>query len=278
MLAEIEHSGLSLTGPVRQDNQDAIRLPEDGQILAADRGLLYALADGMGGYAHGDVAATVALDTLYQKFGAGEIIMPVRKHLQRSVEAANLEVYQTAQRLGAGRMGTTLTAATVLRQTLLLAHVGDSRAYLVRAGRAVCLTNDHTTVGDLVRMRLLTPEKVRGHAQRSILNKALGLGLFVQPDIVEVGLQDDDRLILCSDGVWSVVEDDEMARLATQAPAARLSEDLLSLALERETDDNCSAIAVHVKRLAPGVAAGPSPGHNWLTTLRKRLSPNGRPW
>lgn len=276
MLAEIEHSGLSLTGPVRQDNQDAIRLP-DAQALAADRGLLYGLADGMGGYAHGDIAAAVALDTLYQTFGAGEIIMPVRKHLLRSVEAANLQVYQTAQRLGGGRMGTTLTAVALLRQTLLLAHIGDSRAYLVREGRAVCLTNDHTTVGDLVRLKLLTPEKVRGHAQRSILNKALGLALFVQPDLVEVPLQDDDRVILCSDGVWSVIEDEEIARVAVQAPGPdRLSEELVNLALARETDDNCSAIAIHIKHLAPGAATGLGPGRNWLTALRRRLSPDGR--
>ena len=169
----------------------------------------------MGGYAHGGVASLLALesfsDTLASQNGAS-----ISKALQRGVEAANLKVYQKAQQLGAGRMGTTLTAAYVLGDMLHLAHVGDSRAYLIRDGRATCLTADHTAVGDMVRAKILSPDKIRTHAQRSVLNKAIGIGLFVQPDIIQQKLREDDRLVLCSDGVWSVIEDDDFARVAAE--------------------------------------------------------------
>ena len=251
---EIEYNGLSHVGPVRDDNQDAIRLPESH--LSAERGLLYAVADGMGGYAHGRLASTLALEKLYQIF-YNERAAPAPKVLRRGVESANLGVYREAQRLGAGRMGTTLTAVSVLGDKLHLAHVGDSRAYLVRDNRAVCLTNDHTTVGDLVRMKVLPPDKVRTHAQRSVLTKGIGLALFVQPDIAQITLRDDDRLILCSDGVWSVIQDNEFARLSQEAKGVTaLSQNLINLALERQTDDNASAIAIHIQRLAPIPAQG----------------------
>ncbi len=266
---EIESSSVSHVGPVRDDNQDAVRLP-DGRA-PVERGWLYALADGMGGYAHGGLASALALEKLYATF-YGQDGRPTLKDLRRSVEAANLGVYQTAQRLNAGRMGTTLTAAHVIGDKLHLAHVGDSRAYLIRAGQATCLTDDHTMVGDLVRMRVLPPDKVRTHAQRSILTRGLGLKLFVQPDLTQIKLKDDDRLILCSDGVWSVVEDDEFAQLAAQAEGMEaLSHALIDLALERQTDDNVSAIAIHIQCLAP-YPAGSGRRRRWPYILRKLWS------
>src|SRR5512136_404428 len=143
---EIECSGLSHIGSVREDNQDAIRL--SGETPAADR-RLFALADGMGGYSHGGIASQVALETFFETF-YGDTTPSVPRRMRRSVDAANLSVYQMAQRLGAVRMGTTLTAVTVVGRQLHVAHVGDSRAYLIRDQRAQCLTHDHTRVGDMV--------------------------------------------------------------------------------------------------------------------------------
>src|SRR5512143_2958854 len=187
---EIECSGLSHIGSVREDNQDAIRL--SGETPMADR-RLFALADGMGGYSHGGIASQVALETFFETF-YGDTAAVVPRRLRRGIDAANLGVYQMAQRLGAVRMGTTLTAVTVVDQQLHVAHVGDSRAYLLRNRRAQCLTNDHTHVCDMVRMKVIPPDKGRTQAQRSILTKGLGLTLFVQPDITQVTLQDGDRL------------------------------------------------------------------------------------
>src|SRR5512136_1528589 len=227
---EIECSGLSHIGSMREDNQDAIRL--SGETLTADR-RLFAIADGMGGYSHGGIASQVALETFFETFYDDTGAM-VPRRLRRGVDAANLGVYQMAQRLGAVRMGTTLTAVTVVGQQLHVAHVGDSRAYLIHDYRAQCLTNDHTRVGDMVRMRVIPPDKVRTHAQRSILTKGLGLSLFVQPDIAQVTLHEGDRLVLCSDGVWSVIEDQEFVLFsASAANTADFSQALIKVALER---------------------------------------------
>ncbi len=270
-LPQVDAGGLTQVGPVREENQDCIRLSDERLSPGPDleRGLLYALADGMGGHAHGGLASSLALETFFAAFYGPAAGSPL-KHLRRSVEAANLSVYRAAQLKRAGRMGTTLTALHLLGDTLRLAHVGDSRAYLVRAGRAVCLTNDHTMVGELVRMKVLSADKVRRHAQRSILNRAVGMGLFVQPDLSTVRLQDGDRLVLCSDGVWSVVEDEEIARLASEARAApALSQGLIKLALERETDDNVSAIAIHIQRLAPAPIPALQREWGFISSLRR---------
>jgi protein phosphatase len=210
-IPEIESGGLSVVGPVREDNQDSILLPVNGQ----EDGHLLAVADGMGGYAHGGLASLLALET-FSEVLASQNGSSVSRTLQRGVEASNLMVYQRAQQLGVGRMGTTLTAAYVLGDMLYLTHVGDSRAYLIRDGRAACLTADHTVVGEMVRAKMISPDKIRTHAQRSILNKAIGIGLFVQPDIIQKKLRVDDRLVLCSDGVWSVIDDDDFARVAAK--------------------------------------------------------------
>jgi serine/threonine protein phosphatase PrpC len=124
-------------------------------------------------------------------------------------------------------------------------------------------------------MKVIPPDKVRTHAQRSILTKGLGLALFVQPDITQVVLQDGDRLVLCSDGVWSVIEDQEFAQVAAQAPDTHgLGETLINLALERQSDDNLSVVAVHLQQL--GAAEAPADQRrswNILAPLRRRVWP-----
>jgi PPM family protein phosphatase len=267
-IPEIESGGLSIVGPIREDNQDSIHLPREAQ--ATGPGLLFAVADGMGGYAHGGLASLLALES-FSDILASQNGSPVSKTLQRGVETANLTVYQKAHQLGAGRMGTTLTAAYVFGDMLHLAHVGDSRAYLIRDGRATCLTADHTTVGDMVRAKILSPDKIRTHAQRSVLNKAIGIGLFVQPDIDQHKLREDDCLILCSDGVWSVIEDDDFARVAAEKASVDLiSQNLIDLALQHETDDNASVVVFHLKKLVAVHADPESQQKNsWFQNLRK---------
>lgn len=266
-ISEIDCDGLSVIGPVREDNQDSIHLP-DGQH-APEMGLLYAVADGMGGYTHGSVASSLALESLVDALFDRDTPSP--KALLSGVENANIEVYKAAQRLSAGRMGTTLTAAYVLDDTLHLAHIGDSRAYLIREGRAVCLTSDHTVVGDMARSKLIPLAKVRTHAQRSVLTKAIGLALFVQPDIAQHKLQEGDCLVLCSDGLWSVIEDDEFAQIANESPVEAIAQNLIDLALNRHTDDNVSVVALRLRKLTP-VPAEPQPEQqqtNWFQKLRK---------
>ena len=266
-LPVFECSGLSDIGPVREDNQDSIHLPDDGK--PSEQGLLFAVADGMGGYSHGAIASALAIqkltETLYN--GKGR---PNAKSLLRGVENANLSVYKTAERLGAGKMGTTLTAAYIFGDALHVVHVGDSRAYLIRNQHATCLTSDHTTVGELVRTRLISPDKIRTHSQRSILTKSIGVGLFVKPDLSHLKLEEDDYIILCSDGAWSVIEDDEFAQMVIESKRAdQVSKNLVKLALERKTDDNVSVVTIHLRELSPDQRNKQQNNAGWFHNRRK---------
>jgi protein phosphatase len=195
------------------------------------------------------VASTLALVTLFETvYSSNGLSIPQK--MKQAVQSANLNVYQKARELGVGRMGTTLTAGLLKENTLHIAHVGDSRAYLIRGKTSTCLTKDHTRVGELVRMKVLSPDKVRTHNQRSVLSKCLGLDLFVQPDVFEVQVQDGDTIIFCSDGVWSVIDDDEFERLASKAVSAeQLNQMIVDLAMKRESDDNVSAVTIIMHKL-----------------------------
>jgi len=267
---EIDCSGLSVVGPVREDNQDNIRFSTD-EFLSG-QGLMFAIADGMGGYAHGGMASLLALESFYNTM-ASQNGNSIPKTLQRGVEAANLRVYQKARQLDAGRMGTTLTAAYIFGDMLYLAHVGDSRAYLIRDGHSTCLTDDHTTVGEMGRSKIIPSDRLRTHVQRSVLTKSIGTDLFVQPDIIQQKLKEGDRLILCSDGVWSVVEDDEFAQVVSTSPsAADISQKLIDLAIDHHTDDNASVVIFHLRKLIP-VSTEPASANrknaNWFQNLWK---------
>jgi len=248
---EIKSYSYTHVGKVREDNQDAVRLCNSADELTLSDGHLYGIADGMGGYAHGGVASSVALETFFETFYAANGVPPAQK-LRVGIQNANLSVYQTAQRLRAGRMGTTLTAVNIIGRKLHVAHIGDSRAYLIRERKSRCLTNDHTQVGELVRMKVLSPEKVRTHSQRSKLEKCLGMELFVQPDIFQVPIESGDIVVLCSDGVWATIQDHEFAELITDSKDPdSLCKQIVELAMERDSDDNLSIIILYLRRLAP---------------------------
>ncbi len=266
---ELKYGSTTHTGKVREENQDSLRVHEpDDPELTAKYGSLYALADGMGGYSHGSLASQTALESFFTTFYAGRPKQSLN-NLRQGVQTANLAVYQAAQRLGVMRMGTTLTAINILDQHLYLTHVGDSRAYLIRDRQAKCLTKDHTVAGELVRMKLISPDKVRAHNQRSFLNKSLGIELFVQPDVAQVALKEDDLIVLCSDVVWSVIEDDEFAQLAGDSrDLNNLSQTLIELAMDRESDDNVSALFVHVHKLDRPVQEESNHNHTLSNRLR----------
>jgi protein phosphatase len=264
---DVRSGGASQAGKLRDENQDAIRLSGEGP---EGHGYLCALADGIGGYAHGGLASRTAVEALWAGFFAGRPQHGVH-NLRRGFQAANLAVQQAAQRLGVARMGTTLTALRILGAELAVAHVGDSRAYLIRDGRARCLTRDHSVVGDLVRMKVLSPAQVRTHARRSILSRSLGTGPFVQPDVTRVRLRPGDSLLLCSDGVWAVLEDEELAGVAAQAPDPDgLTRRLIDLAVARESDDDVSAIAVQVHRLGADTVSRAARSWPWAGLARRR--------
>lgn len=267
--ANIVSYGLSHVGKVRADNQDAVRLCDPATGPAS--GYLYGIADGMGGFAHGGIASTLALQTFFDTYYAANGVSPLQK-FRVGIQNANLSVYQTAHVLGGGRMGTTLTAVGVLGRDLYVGHVGDSRAYLVRDGRAKCLTNDHTRVAELVRMKVLSPNKLRTHSQRSVLNRCLGLDLFVQPDVFKIPVQNGDKVILCSDGVWSVIEDEEFGELANSSRDLEgLCHQIFRTVMDRDSDDNVSVVALQLNRLSATSAVPAAGSDSPLSRFFRRL-------
>jgi protein phosphatase len=247
---DVTSYGLTHIGKVRPDNQDAVRICDPGDDeLISKVGYLFGVADGMGGFAHGSIASTTALESFFETFYSANGASPTQK-FRVGIQNANLSVYQEARRIGAGRMGTTLLVGNLTGRDLYIGHIGDSRAYLIRNYRSKCLTNDHTQVGDMVRMRLLSQDKVRTHNHRSVLNKCLGLNLFVQPDIFKISVQNEDILIFCTDGVWSVIEDEEFAMISKKSSnPEELCKQIIDLAMERDSDDNLSIVVLHLNNL-----------------------------
>lgn len=252
--APIEGAGLSFIGSTREENQDAIRLqPTVSDSILSEYGYLYGVADGMGGYEHGGIASTVALEVFFDAFYASAPGKSAAA-LKSAMQQANTAVQRESVRLGSVRMGTTLSAVNIVGSQLFISHVGDSRVYLVRGRHTTCLTDDHTRVGEMVRMKLIPPSSVRHHDQRSVLNRALGTQLFVQPDVTQHTIHAGDTLILCTDGVWSVIEDEEFGHIVHQErEPARINQRLIDESVARESDDNASAITIHIHGL-PAVA------------------------
>ena len=165
---------------------------------------LFAVADGMGGHAAGEVASEIAVRVLSEL--APE--HPDGEALGRAIEEANRAVIQAA-REGRGRqgMGTTMTAAMLEGERLVIAQVGDSRAYLLHQGKLQQLTRDHSLMADMIEAGQLTPEEARTHPQRSVITRALGRDAHLHPDIYEINVETGDRLLICSDGLSGMVCD-----------------------------------------------------------------------
>ena len=185
-------------GQVREGN-------EDSYLVVAP---LYAVADGMGGHRGGEVASSLALETVQELFERQE------GTLADQVAQANRAVYDRSQSdRSVSGMGTTLTAALVDGDTVHLVHVGDSRAYLVRDGQLKQLTEDHTLVRRMVMEGEITPEEAETHPHRSILTRALGVDESVQVDEGDVRIESGDRLLLCTDGLTGMVPEDQITEI-----------------------------------------------------------------
>jgi protein phosphatase len=217
---------------------------EDRYALAPDLGL-YLVADGMGGHTAGQVASEMAADAALRAVrtlqGASASLA---EKLRYAVTSANREIYQTGrQRPELAGMGTTLVSVLAFEGRAALAHVGDSRAYLVRGGRIRQLTDDHSVVGELLRRREISEDAAREHPHRHVLTRALGVRPVVEPDLAELSPEPDDVFVLCSDGLTCHVEDDEIAeQVGDAADPDACVENLVDLANSRGGDDNITIL------------------------------------
>jgi serine/threonine protein phosphatase PrpC len=228
-------------GRVRQGNEDAFTA----------RDPLYAVADGMGGHQGGEVASKLALERL-------ERVTDGQSDLAEVVRDANRAVFSKASEdPGLRGMGTTLTAVLVQGDRLHWAHVGDSRMYRLRDGRLDRITRDHTVVEQLVEQGRLSPREAEIHPQRSILLRALGVEEDVEVDEGDVDVRRGDRLLLCSDGLTGMVEEDQIQRILAEAKGPQAASDaLVAAANDAGGQDNITALVLDVEGTDEAAEAG----------------------
>ncbi len=205
---------------------------------------IFAVADGLGGHEAGEVASRMAVRMLR------ELSLPQGKDpgsaLRDALAEINRAIYQeSVKNPNCDGMGTTLTALLIADQTAYIGHVGDSRAYLVREGRIHRLTEDHSIVGELIRMGMLSEAEARVHPDRNLLTRAIGTGPDVEIEVGYLEIAERDRFLLCTDGLFGNVDDDQICRVvATSADPESAVGDLVDLANRGGGQDNATAVAV----------------------------------
>ncbi len=240
----LEHYGLTDAGKVRQNNEDSL-LVGDGQDTS-----LFAVADGIGGFEAGEVASSIAVEALGELAPGDSFEATIREANQRILAAARED-----EKLSG--MGTTVVAirfsGSETEPVAEVAHVGDSRAYLLRAGELRPLTEDHSLVAELVRSGDLTRAQAAEHPQKNLITRALGAEEEVDVDTAVLPVEPGDRILLCSDGLSDMVPEERIREVLSEpsqnpeAPVRRL----LSEALEAGGTDNVTIVLVDVKKREP---------------------------
>jgi serine/threonine protein phosphatase PrpC len=232
---------------------------EDAFLVELETGL-FVVADGMGGHAGGGTASSVAVETIKKNVRAAREAGPasvtsIAPHdasnfptmLRESVEAASREIYRTAlEDPSLAGMGTTVTSVLVAGRTAFMAHVGDSRCYLLRAGRIFQISEDHSLVNEQLKAGAITEEEARSSRFRNIITRSVGFEEGVLVDVVGLEIEHGDVLVLCCDGLSNLVTDSEILEIAGGSPLEEAPEKLVALANERGGDDNITVIVVKV--------------------------------
>jgi protein phosphatase len=272
----IASGGVTDVGRVRANNEDCYKIVEPLN--------LYVLSDGMGGEAHGEIASAMAVETVVKHClnaetdPAAPVIGAVQpgwsartKRLSTAVHLANRNIFKSAEENPDQHgMGATLTAVWIDGAKLSIAHVGDSRAYLLRGGSLLQLTRDHSLVAEQVRRGILTAAEAEESDMQSVLLRALGSQEEIEVDAEEHTLFPRDVLLLCSDGLTRMVTEPEIAgTLQAETDPARAAEKLIALANERGGPDNITVVIARVEKDSEG----------WFSRFRrgrrKTLGSNG---
>ncbi len=225
-------------GKQRELNEDYYYLPRPGERFCA-------VADGMGGHLSGEVASRIAIESL-----AEELRKPYsdpEEAMKRAFETANAQVLLQAEKSDSTRgMGTTLTALLFTDGAAVLGHIGDSRLYRLRGGAFTQLSTDHSFVEGLVRDGVISREEARVHPRRNLITRCIGQKSEVEPEIMPLDAQEGDLYLLCSDGLTTMLTDDEILRCLMQSDKS-LQQKLEALrlwALRRGGEDNVTVVAV----------------------------------
>jgi len=230
-------------GMRRQANEDRYAIvPELG---------LYLVADGMGGHKAGQVASHLAAEGAIRAIDALQgASVSLAERLRHAVACANREIFTAAQaKPELSGMGTTFVGMLFGGERLALAHVGDSRAYLLRQGRLRGLTDDHSIVGELLRRHEISEEDAAQHPHRHVLTRALGVRPRTEPDLAEMTPQEGDVFILCSDGLTGHVDDEEIAeRVASEDDLEVAGQGLVDAANRAGGQDNITVLLVRYEK------------------------------
>lgn len=241
-------------GTVRERNEDLVyhaELPSG----TTDHAFLLAVADGMGGYERGDVAARMAIDALIERFNNMDSDDTV-EILTQAYRQANETIHADGSAQGEeNMMGTTLVSGVVLGTDLTIANVGDSRAYLVRAGAMTQVTNDHSLIAEQVRMGVISAEEAKESQHRNIITRALGHRPKIDVDVFELTLLPEDRLLLSTDGLHEFVEEPEIQRILESSTPEDAARELISRALANGSTDNATALCAWMAPVSSLVAA-----------------------
>jgi len=243
-------AGLTDVGRRRETNEDELFLDAGGAYG------VFAVADGMGGHAAGEVASRLAIETVIEGMRPGDGTATsggapeVSRRLVQAVEEANRRICESIvghqDRRG---MGTTMVVLVVVDDRAVIGHVGDSRAYLLRDGSLRRLTTDHSWVSEQVRMGLMTDAAAQRHPMRNIVTRALGSRTDVAVDLMEEPVASGDTLLLCSDGLNSMLSDDEIRDLLARhgADPEAACRALVDAANARGGEDNTTVIVVRIR-------------------------------
>lgn len=223
------------TGRVRTHNEDnSVTLPHVG---------LWAVADGMGGHAAGDVASSIIADEL------GSVGVPVsaddlRARVGQRLDRANARIQSIAEQRGGATIGSTVVALLIHEHECFCVWAGDSRIYLLRQGRLTRLTTDHSEVQEMLDAGNISADEARNWPRRNVITRAIGIDGQVKTQAVAGVAQANDVFLLCSDGLTEHVGDDELASLLGRQGAHRTAEALVALTLERGARDNVTVVVV----------------------------------
>ncbi len=217
-------------GLVRQSNQDSLLIAHN----------TYGVADGMGGHKGGETASRVAVQVVKEQLSGKQ---PDAALLSAAFSAANERVYEMQKRnADLSGMGTTMTLLWETDDKMLIAHVGDSRAYLLRDGELKQQTEDHSVVAELLRNKIITSEMALTHPYRSVITRALGTDPTVETDIYNVEKKLGDLWLVCSDGLYNMVSDEQISEVLTELPTEKAADKLLELAIDHGGHDNISFV------------------------------------